>query len=1245
MMRLLHRLLRYGIWTSVLLLVLAVGLLWLAASELALRWAAGAAVEAVEARGGRLEIEGLARGGFTGVRVARLRYADQKVTIEARDAGVFLSAGMLVRRGWVVGDAMFGELRIVPTPGGEESSSLPERIDLPMRLDLRRAQVHRLVVEAGGTSVRLDDLRFAYRYDGTHHRATIVNVVTEWAQARGDLTLTHQRPFGIAGRFEVAPVEPSLGRTTVEVAGDLDALGVGIEASLHGAPAVAAVSVLPFAAERIVAARLRLDGLEVQRIAPAAPTASLRALATATIDRNGAVQGAMEIENTAAGALAARKIPVRRAALAFARAADHWSFADLTIEAPGIGRVTGRGSYRDAVLQADLATVGLDVRGLHPPLRRTALRGAAHVEASAQGVEFRGELTEQGYRLSLRGGYAEQRVRVSAAELTGAAGTLRVEGEVTLGERVGFAARGRLAGLDPSRLGDFPAATLNGEFSATGAVDPLRVDAKVQLGASRLRGQSLGGSGRFAFEPGRVGGVDARFSLGTASLAAQGAFGRSGDQLVWSADVPDLRVLAEQARGSLRGAGTLVGTFDAPALALKADGKAVRWGDAVSVETLQVEASLAEGGEGQLALAATARRLETAGSRVERLRIEGSGVRARHELRLDAASGPAELSARARGALGAGNAWSGEILALDARGPLPVRLAAPARLEVSSAGVLLGATQLAVDRGRLMVDRLDTRAGRLASTGSMEAMPVTVLRSFFAIPDALAGLRFGGRWNVVADRTVDGELALWREQGDIALSADPPLAAGLQTLRLDAKVQTGEVQMQAQAESRLLGRAEATASTRLAQRDGRWGLPGDAPLQVRVRAELGSLGWTRALLGDEVVLEGRAELAVDGNGTVAAPGLAGKLVGSGLAVRVPEQGVELTDGRLAGRWEGTRLSIEPLAFAAGGGRVEATGIAGFEAGRPSLRLDVSAERATLVSRPDRLVVASGKGRVALSDGRVNASGNFVADRAVIELAREDKPAPSSDVRVVGRTRPPESPLRVLTDLQFDLGKDFLLRGRGLDARLEGTLRMRSDGKSQPTLHGGVRVAKGTFAAFGQQVVIERGVVNFDGAPDNPALDILAVRKGLAVEAGVAVGGTARFPRIRLVSTPSVSDAEKLAWLTLGHGLDQSGRNEAAVLQAAAQALFARGEGTGVTGGLARTFGLDELTFAGRGDAGEGIVTFGKRLAANVYVGYERGLTGAVSVMKIQLDLSRRWSVQARAGSENAVDLFYTIGFR
>ncbi|HAF55161.1 MAG TPA: hypothetical protein DCL01_08085, partial [Thauera sp.] len=51
------------------------------------------------------------------------------------------------------------------------------------------------------------------------------------------------------------------------------------------------------------------------------------------------------------------------------------------------------------------------------------------------------------------------------------------------------------------------------------------------------------------------------------------------------------------------------------------------------------------------------------------------------------------------------------------------------------------------------------------------------------------------------------------------------------------------------------------------------------------------------------------------------------------------------------------------------------------------------------------------------------------------------------------------------------------------------------------------------------------------------LNIVALRKGLEVEAGVAVTGSAKRPQIRLVSEPNVPDPAKLSWIVLGRAPD------------------------------------------------------------------------------------------------------------
>jgi translocation and assembly module TamB len=195
----------------------------------------------------------------------------------------------------------------------------------------------------------------------------------------------------------------------------------------------------------------------------------------------------------------------------------------------------------------------------------------------------------------------------------------------------------------------------------------------------------------------------------------------------------------------------------------------------------------------------------------------------------------------------------------------------------------------------------------------------------------------------------------------------------------------------------------------------------------------------------------------------------------------------------------------------------------------------------------------------------------------------------------------------------------------------------------------VRTASGTYRAYGQQLAIETGVLRFSGPYDNPALEIVAVRPNATTQrVGVQITGTAQAPRVRLFSDPDLPDSEKLAWLVLGRPASGAGA-EAAVLQQAAIALLAGRDGGALDGGLASALGLDTLSFTGEssnadGSTNAGALTLGKRIADNLYLSYERSLAGTLNTVSVFYDVTRRVTIRARAGSENAVDLIFTLSY-
>ena len=56
------------------------------------------------------------------------------------------------------------------------------------------------------------------------------------------------------------------------------------------------------------------------------------------------------------------------------------------------------------------------------------------------------------------------------------------------------------------------------------------------------------------------------------------------------------------------------------------------------------------------------------------------------------------------------------------------------------------------------------------------------------------------------------------------------------------------------------------------------------------------------------------------------------------------------------------------------------------------------------------------------------------------------------------------------------------------------------------------------------------------------------------------------------------------------------------------------------------------------------LTLGKRISNQLYLSYETGLAGAMGTVSMFYDLSRRVTVRARAGEENAIDLIFTTAY-
>lgn len=607
-------------------------------------------------------------------------------------------------------------------------------------------------------------------------------------------------------------------------------------------------------------------------------------------------------------------------------------------------------------------------------------------------------------------------------------------------------------------------------------------------------------------------------------------------------------------------------------------------------------------------------------------------------------------------------------------------------------------------RGPLQIEwtRLRWQAGALESQGRLRGLPLSWLDALAGTgttgssPMRQAGLGgdivFEADWDLAlpADPAQALRLAaqLQRSSGDLTVQTDQLIStstpgagttttgavvnAGVQEARLQVSAQGRSVQASLRWRSERLGQASAELQTQLTGGQGpaeggllaRW-WPESMPLSGSLRAELPQVGVWSALAPPGWRMRGtlRAEAAL--TGTRGTPQWSGSLQADELALVSRVDGFALTRGQLRATLAGDRIRIERLSLqgprgAETGGTLEASGSAEWRPTGPNgqrqpfIELQATADRLRVSTRADRRLTLSGQLSAQLAAERLLVRGRLKADEALFILPDELAPTLGSDVVMRGGRHEPVDPnaRRVEPDvsIDLDLGERFEVRGRGLQARLAGQLTLRSTpAVPAPRVYGEVRTESGSYRAYGQQLSIETGVLRFVGPYDDPTLNIVAIRpQGSSDQrVGVQISGSAQSPRVRLFADPDMPDSEKLAWLVLGRPATGAGA-EAAVLQQAALALLSGGgEGPGVN--LAQAVGLDELAVRGEstntdGSTNAAALTLGKRLSSELYVSYERTLAGTMGTVSVFYDLSRRFTLRARAGEENAIDLIFTLRY-
>ncbi|GAB4354408.1 MAG: translocation/assembly module TamB domain-containing protein [Gammaproteobacteria bacterium] len=855
---------------------------------------------------------------------------------------------------------------------------------------------------------------------------------------------------------------------------------------------------------------------------------------------------------------------------------------------------------------------------------------------------FQGRGDRQGLQIqSLTG-------RLADGEVTGS-------GEVVWAGGLSWAAHLQGSRLDPAAfLAGWPG-QLAFEGKARGRLDEAEKVAQIELAevTGRVREHPVQGGARLEIANGVIRIRQAELRSGTSRIALEGRLGQGWD-LGIRLKVGAVDQWLPAAGGRIEAEGRLMGPVAEPRLKGRFQLSDFHyWATRVAASEGRVEADLASGGRVEATLSATG--VQAAGSEWGEVMAMATGRVGDHRLKLSMAGQAGRFDLTLRGGYGDGR-WRGaaERGAWETPSLGTWRLAERVPIEAGRERVAVGRHCWQGEVGRPQPARLcaegDWRqAAGWRVAGETTRLPLDWVHRWLPDGASVAGA-VSGHYTMTQDArgAVSGEARLTFEPGlihpgSVATEAGTVAYRGGEVgLRLRDQRLTASLSLGVESGGELSGQAA------LQPFDPFDPLAERAELSGQLRLHFPDLGLAAALLPRIGFGPGTMDLRVGLGGRLGAPALSGTLSATAQQVEIGGAGLRLREVRVTGRSEDGRRWRLTAGAASGEGRIVVEGEAELDPDRGwPARFTVKGEKFEAVNLRDYWALVSPDLMISLEKDRITVEGEVRVPEATIRPRRGGSEAVpvSRDAVIVGEETVEANPLlrAFHARVRLVLGDKVEFAGFGLRARITGDVEIEDRPGSVVKGNGELRVAKGEYESYGQNLEVESGRLIFAGGPiDNPGIDARAVRRSGDVTAGILLRGTLRNPQVTLFSTPALPQADILSYLVLGVPVSEAdGQSGGGSLLATAAALGYVAESPLVRQ-IRRGLGIEELRIESD-PAKEGLsLVLGRYLSPRLYISYSMGVGETESVFRMRYKLGRNWTLETESGAESGGDLRYVI---
>ena len=718
--------------------------------------------------------------------------------------------------------------------------------------------------------------------------------------------------------------------------------------------------------------------------------------------------------------------------------------------------------------------------------------------------------------------------------------------------------------------------------------------------------------------------------------------------LDWRLRIPDLTILTPEASGQLRAEGILQGSAMQPELEFVLESDRLRWRD-VRVERAR--------GSGKVRLTAgednTAtlhiQGLNFAGRRLDALTANLSGKTEDLTFQLDATTEGLEANLGVRGA------WREGVLngnLVDANflreGYVRWSLTEPAGITLSTNAVWLQQScwRQAESAHALCASGHWSGDDGVAVTAQLRRLPLQALSAWLPVGFLFEGVVDGQAalaWEAAAAQPrVSLDLSIsegaWKQEtpdGIVALIAWNSVA-------LETEAHDGDLQGAFRFALADGGTLDATLSMPIA--DNAAGVRGERPVAARFAGQFTDFDLIPALIPEVGSVTGQFDADLTMEGTLNNPRFRGEFVIANGVMTLPRLGLRLTDMEF--ELDGGRELLAVRAQTrSGDGVMSVTGIFAVQDGKLVGGARLEGEDFQASARPEAQVIIAPRIDISIEGHTIRIDGDLRVPKARL--------APRDFTTVVQRSGDEimidddlgdtlDESWRIHTRISMALG-EVSFEGFGLTGLITGGLTAVDEPGQQTTATGELQVKEGRYAAWGQQLEIERGRLLFTGGPiTQPGLDIRAVRRPRDVMVGVNVRGTLRNPELSLISDPAMPQAELLSWLVLGMPLTQASGAEQQLLNRTARSAGLAG-GELLARELGRRLGISEVGIEHGLEPDQAALVIGHYFSPRVYVAYGIGLFESTNSLRLRFHLNRQWSIEVETSEESSsTDLKYTI---